>query len=103
MTAAKYNHRHQQARLAALARMADGQACCRCGRPMRRAYSHLLDLDHNDHDPTTYRGLAHRGCNRAAGAVKGNHARSAVRRAAASTLTTPAPAYRHRTRMPRTW
>ena len=103
MTSAKYDHRHAKARLAALATMRDGQACCRCGRPMRRAYSHLLDLDHNDHDPTTYRGLAHRSCNRAAGAVKGNHARGTARQADAATLTTPAPDYRHRNRGPRTW
>lgn len=37
-----------------------------------------LDLDHNE-DRTGYRGLAHRSCNRQAGAIKGNQLRSLAR------------------------
>ncbi|WP_050592809.1 endonuclease domain-containing protein [Salinispora pacifica] len=61
-----YGWVHQQARTKALAELRDGQSCARCGQPMWRAEAALLDLDHDD-DRTTYRGLAHRGCNRSAG------------------------------------
>lgn len=46
---------------------------------MYRADARNLDLDHEDYDPTRYRGLAHSVCNRRAGAVKGNQARGFAR------------------------
>lgn len=61
-----YGWQHQQARAKAITRMYDGQPCTRCGQPMYRDEARLLDLDHTD-DRTTYRGLAHRSCNRRAG------------------------------------
>ncbi|MFI0482222.1 hypothetical protein [Actinomadura sp. 9N215] len=70
-TARGYGWRHQQARRAALARLSadPGQPCSRCGAPMFPGQ--LLDLDHSE-DRAGYLGLAHRRCNRSAGAVKGN-------------------------------
>ncbi|MEW2474622.1 endonuclease domain-containing protein [Micromonospora gifhornensis] len=61
-----YGWAHQQARARAIAQMHDGQPCVRCNQPMRKAQAKLLDLDHTD-DRRTYRGLAHRTCNRRAG------------------------------------
>lgn len=63
-----YGYDHQQARTAALTHLAShpGQPCTRCGQPMYIDEAMYLDLDHTD-DRTTYRGLAHRSCNRRAG------------------------------------
>ncbi|MEU5549217.1 hypothetical protein ABZ738_05560 [Micromonospora sp. NPDC047793] len=61
-----YGWAHQQARTRALHQLHDGQPCPRCGKPMYRSEAKLLDLDHTD-DRRTYRGLAHRTCNRSAG------------------------------------
>ncbi|SFO14354.1 Recombination endonuclease VII [Actinomadura madurae] len=72
-TSRGYGWRHQQARRIALANMEPGQPCARCGQPMSRAEP--LDLDHTD-DRAGYRGLAHRSCNRSAGAAKGNAGRA---------------------------
>jgi hypothetical protein len=38
-----------------------------------------LQLDHDDHDRTRYRGLAHKLCNLRAGAIKGNRQRARKR------------------------
>lgn len=46
-----------------------GTPCVRCGRVM--VYGEPLDLDHRDDGPG-YLGMAHRACNTAAGARKGN-------------------------------
>jgi hypothetical protein len=72
----QYGPAHRRARLAALAYMQDGDACCLCGCAMYR--SQHLDLDHQP-GATTYRGLAHAHCNRADGARRGNRARGALR------------------------
>jgi hypothetical protein len=69
-----YGWAHQQARLEALAGMADGQLCTRCRQPMCLAQARLLDLDHAD-DRQSYRGLAHRRCNRSAGQANATHVR----------------------------
>lgn len=76
-----YGAAHKQARAKAIERMVDGQPCVRCGQPMHRVEARLLDLDHND-DRTTYRGLAHRSCNRRAG-----QALAQARRRARTTTT----------------
>lgn len=65
---------HRRARKHALALMRDGDACCLCGGPMY--HGEHLDLDHNPHDTTQYRGLAHRYCNRSDGAKRGNSGRT---------------------------
>lgn len=68
-TAARgYGTEHQRIRNATLA-SAYGTACARCGQVMVEGQA--LDLDHND-TRDGYRGFSHRGCNRAAGARKGN-------------------------------
>ncbi|MGW3808843.1 endonuclease domain-containing protein [Micromonospora sp. NPDC005113] len=77
-----YGWAHQQARTQALERMPDGQPCTRCAQPMYRNEAQLLDLDHNE-DRRTYRGLAHRTCNRRAGQAKAQ----ARRRARVTTST----------------
>lgn len=75
-----YGAAHQQirARLLADLRRNPGQTCWRCGQPI--AVGQLLDLGHDDHDRTVYRGLEHRHCNRAAGATLGNRRRRWTRR-----------------------
>ena len=80
-TARGYGAQHQALRKQLLAelRANPGQPCWRCGQPMYP--DQALDLGHDDHDRTQYRGLEHRGpCNRAAGARKGNRMRG-LRRA----------------------
>jgi len=49
---------HKQARAAMLAAYEPGDPCCLCGHPMWPPTS-ALHADHNPHDPTSYRGLAH--------------------------------------------
>ncbi|NVI88243.1 hypothetical protein [Actinomadura sp. BRA 177] len=73
-----YGYAHQRARRQALAAMVDEQPCVRCGEPMY--HWQLLDLDHADDDRSVYLGLAHRGCNRSAGAVRGNRMRGRAAR-----------------------
>jgi hypothetical protein len=58
-----YGVTHEQERAQRLEALRDGDLCPRCGNPMYRNKSHLLDLDHNK-ARTGYRGLAHRRCNR---------------------------------------
>lgn len=77
-TARGYGWPHQQARADAIKRMRDGTPCTRCGQPMHRAESKLIDLDHTD-DRAGYRGLAHARCNRQAGQAKGVARRRAKR------------------------
>jgi hypothetical protein len=78
----KYGGAHKALRrrlLAALERE-PGQPCARCGGPMYPWQ--LLDLDHYE-DGSTWRGLAHRSCNRRAGQQQTtviNRARNAWRR-----------------------
>lgn len=64
-----YGGQHQKLRTALLP-FAYGQPCGRCGQPMLPGQK--LELDHDDHDRTLYRGMAHARCNRAAGARKLN-------------------------------
>jgi hypothetical protein len=68
-SSARYGRRHRDLRARALASFRDGQACVRCYKPMHS--SEDIDLDHDDDDPTKYRGLAHATCNRAAGGAIG--------------------------------
>lgn len=81
-TARGYGYEHQQRRLRALAALRQREAmgaetpCARCGRPVYSGQP--LDLDHTD-DRSGYRGLAHRRCNRGAGAAKGNARRRLTR------------------------
>ena len=63
-----YDWRHKQARKQHLAAFTPGQPCTRCRLPI---LAPPVDLDHTD-DRTSYLGLAHRSCNRAAGAHKRN-------------------------------
>jgi hypothetical protein len=72
----QYGHAHRQAR-AALGDVT-GQPCVRCARPILR--DEPWDLDHSDDGSGQYLGPAHRACNRAAGASKGNALRRAARR-----------------------
>lgn len=50
--------RHKQARAAMLRAYRPGDPCCLCGHPMYPPTS-ALHADHDPHDPTRYRGLAH--------------------------------------------
>lgn len=89
LTAARgYGWAHQRARQRAIAAMADGQACSRCGGPMWRSQARLLDLDHTD-DRSGYRGLAHRACNRRAGQAKGMRGRTRDRSVPTAAQPTP--------------
>lgn len=58
-----------------LAQHRDGDPCWRCGQPMFKAQAlerdHVIDRAHGGHDGPAV--LAHRSCNRAAGARLGNH------------------------------
>ena len=67
---------HQRMRQQIAPYVASGEAhCTRC---RRRIFAwERWDLDHSD-DRTRYLGAAHRSCNRAAGARKGNAMRAAV-------------------------
>lgn len=61
----RYGRRHQDARQRFLDKFNDGDLCNRCLQPMHSWQP--LALDHDDDDPTRYRGLAHASCNNAAG------------------------------------
>lgn len=75
-TARGYGSSHQRLRKLLLPN-AHGQPCTRCGKPLKPGQP--LDLDHTD-DRSGYRGLAHRSCNRRAGAIKRNQARQGTGR-----------------------
>jgi hypothetical protein len=92
-TAARgYDARHQATARALKAALRDGDPCCRCAGAM---YRWQLALDRNDPngiDADHYSleralggdlpdALAHRRCNRSAGATLGNHLRGRARRA----------------------
>ena len=76
---------HQKERARQVMALQDGTPCPRCGRPMWRRYARLLDLDHVI--PRHFGGtdgpkvLAHRRCNRAAGARITNKIKQARRAA----------------------
>jgi hypothetical protein len=75
-TAARgYGYEHRRIRRALLASLVPGTPCPHCHEPMHPSMA--LDLDHTE-DRSGYRGLAHRSCNRRAGA----HKRNAMRRQA---------------------
>lgn len=88
-----YDGEHQRAARRLKAELVDGDPCCRCGGPMYRAQ---LDVDRNDIDGIDADhferaralggalpdALAHRRCNRRAGAVLGNQMRGATGRRA---------------------
>lgn len=72
-----YGWTHQQARAQLIRDLRDGDPCCRCGRPMFRNQTRFLDADHwRNHKPQPPDALAHRRCNRAAGAAAGNRTRT---------------------------
>lgn len=71
-TARGYGYEHRRIRQALLAALVPGTPCPHCQRPMQPGMD--LDLDHTD-DRSGYRGLAHRSCNRRAGAHKRNRQR----------------------------
>jgi hypothetical protein len=71
-----YGADHQRERQRRLDAMADGDPCCRCGRPMY--HGQLLHLDHAEGGG--YLGLAHASCNLSAGGRKGLTRRWARRR-----------------------
>ena len=71
-----YGHAHEQRRRELLAKLRDGDPCCRCRKPMYRAKAAELDADHYRRpralDPDALPdALAHRSCNRRAGARLG--------------------------------
>lgn len=84
--ATTYGSAHQREAARLKRHLQDGDPCCRCGDPM---YRWQLDLDRNDingidadhHEQARILGgqlpdaLAHRRCNRAAGARLGNQLR----------------------------
>ncbi len=74
----RYGPEHEKLR-AELAPVSVGTPCSRCGRPMLDPDD--MDLDHRD-DGAGYRGMAHRSCNRRAGAIRGNKARARAYREA---------------------
>lgn len=70
-----YGYTHQELRRTLLP-YAYGQPCPRCGETMRPGQP--LDLDHTE-DRSAYTGMAHRSCNRRAGAHKRDRMRRAPR------------------------
>lgn len=68
-----YSAAHQRLR-AKLLPQAYYTPCSRCHQLMLPGQP--LHLDHDDNDRTQYRGFSHAACNTAAGARKGNRARS---------------------------
>jgi hypothetical protein len=75
-----YGSAHQKLRQA-MSRivMSGGAYCPHCRRLI--IPGEPWDLDHTD-DRSGYRGAAHRSCNRAAGARKGNRSRGLIRKGA---------------------
>jgi hypothetical protein len=76
---------HQRTRRERLAQLRDGDPCPRCGGPMFR--SQHLDLDHlpgRVFGGPQVKLLAHRSCNRRAGAAMREAKRRAIRQAAAT-------------------
>jgi hypothetical protein len=80
MAKPQYNWRHQKIRKAMLP-AAYGEPCHFCGLPMFPGQ--LLDLDHLP-GSDSYRGMAHRHCNRRDGARRGNALRGLRRRLSGS-------------------
>lgn len=77
-TANGYGWQHQQARQrwAAKLRSAGSLPCTRCGYPVWHGQD--WHLDHDDHDRTKYRGIAHAKCNLSAGGRKSQWPRAPV-------------------------
>lgn len=86
-----YGAEHRAAARRLKAAMRDGDPCCRCGQPMWRWQLALdrhdirgIDADHyrqaRAHGGHLPDALAHRRCNRSAGATLGNRLRGARRR-----------------------
>lgn len=59
----RYGRKHQLARQAAVAELDPLAPCPRCLEPLG-VDAAMLDLDHDDDDPTRYLGLSHATCNR---------------------------------------
>lgn len=87
---AGYGPEHKRAARTLKAAMVDGDLCCRCGQPMYRwqldlARNDPLGIDADHHDLARVLGgqlpdaLAHRSCNRRAGAQLGNALRRSRR------------------------
>lgn len=65
---------HQRARRRLLAKLRDGDPCCRCHQPMYRAQAADLDADHYTRPAVLNPGaepdaLSHKSCNRRHGAL----------------------------------
>lgn len=78
------NHVAARRRWLELLRQLGALQCTRCAQPVY--FGDAVDLDHTD-DRSGYLGLAHRGCNRSAGASKGGRIRTDRQRAAARRRT----------------
>ena len=78
-----YGRAHQAERERRLAAYRPGDPCAHCGHPMTAwpltLARQLLDLPHNDGRTGYLPGLAHRACNRADGARRGNRTRARAR------------------------
>jgi hypothetical protein len=70
---------HREGRKRALATAKPTDLCPRCKLALGPIRPDQLDYDHND-DRTGYQGLAHKRCNRSAGARNGAAATNALRR-----------------------
>lgn len=84
-----YGPEHQREAARLKAQLRDGDLCCRCSQPMYRWQLEVerndvrgIDADHwRNRKPQPPDALAHRRCNRRAGAVHGNTLRGQARRA----------------------
>lgn len=76
-TSRGYGSAHQRKREQLLDAFEPGQACARCGLPIRRKED--ADLGHDDDDRSQYRGLEHSACNRATSGRSRRPARPAAR------------------------
>lgn len=59
----RYGSQHQLERRRRLKVLSPSDPCARCGLPLGSDVS-LIDLDHDDDDPSLYLGLSHSTCNR---------------------------------------
>ncbi len=78
-----YDHTHRAERERRLGQYRPGDLCAHCGRPITwwplTAARRYIDLPHNIDRSGYLPGLAHRYCNRADGALRGNRMRGTIR------------------------